>query len=299
MSPKIAVLIPCYNEEKSVRAVVEQARRYLPEADIYVYDNNSADKTAEIARDAGAIVRFVRQQGKGSTVRRMFSDIDADIYVMTDGDTTYDLSRAPELVDYLISNQLDMVVGARKEQEEAAYRRGHRLGNYMLTRLVGILFGVRARDMLSGYRVFTKRFVKTFPAVSKGFEIETELNVFTHMNSLPFAEIDTDYFARPEGSVSKLSTYKDGFKILRMILRLICTEKPLLFFSAAAFFFILPGAVAFRIAVPFNIPLLFACVLAAFLCFFTGIIRSGQLKSRRETGRLAYLHYPLFTGKDN
>lgn len=294
MSPKIAVLIPCYNEEKSVRAVVEQAHQYLPDADIYVYDNNSTDRTSEIAREAGAIVRFVKQQGKGSTIRRMFSDIEADIYVMTDGDTTYDLSRAPELVDHLVSNQLDMVIGTRREREEAAYRRGHRLGNFMLTRLVRILFGVKATDMLSGYRIFSKRFVKTFPAISKGFEIETELNVFTHMDSLPFAEIETDYFARPEGSASKLSTYKDGFRILCMIMRLLREERPLFLFFIPALLFL------FAACIPgISEAVFLVSVSLAAICACVARLLNEQLKTRRETRRLAYLSYPLFNGKDN
>lgn len=294
MSPKIAVLIPCYNEEISIAGVVEQARQSLPQADIYVYDNNSTDKTSEAARKAGAIVRFVKEQGKGCTIRRMFSDIDADIYVMTDGDMTYDLTRAPELIDTLISNQLDMVVGARREREEAAYRAGHRFGNFMLTRLVRILFGVKAKDMLSGYRIFTKRFVKTFPAVSKGFEIETELNVFTHMNRLPFTEIETDYFARPEGSISKLSTYKDGFKILNMIFRLLHEEKPLFLFSVPALLFLVAACIP---DVPDTVFL--ASITLAVLCTFMGGLLKEQVKTRRESRRLAYLSYPLYDGKDN
>ena len=219
MSLRVAVLIPCYNEEKTIGSVVHLAKKVLPEANVYVYDNNSTDDTVKIALQSGAIVRHVSRQGKGCVVRRMFADIDADVYVMTDGDMTYDLESTPRLIEILINGQKDMVVGVRKEQEKEAYPLFHRFGNIFLTRLVRCLFGIKQTDMLSGLRVFSKRFVKTFPARSNGFEIETELNVFTAMNRLPFDEVETRYFARPEGSFRKLSTIKDGFKVLFMILR--------------------------------------------------------------------------------
>lgn len=234
MTLKTAVLIPCYNEEKTVQSVIELAKKTLPGANVYVYDNNSTDDTAKIAAQAGAIVRRVSQQGKGSVIRRMFADIDADIYVITDGDMTYDLAAAPRLIDILINEQKDMVVGTRKEQEKEAYPMFHRFGNMFLTGLVRVLFGIKQTDMLSGLRVFSKRFVKTFTARSNGFEVETELNVFTAMNRLPFAEAETRYFARPEGSFRKLSTIRDGFKVLFMIFRLLRLERPFLFYASAS-----------------------------------------------------------------
>ena len=216
----IAVLIPCYNEAAAIAAVVKQAKAALPDATVYVYDNNSTDETADIAERAGAVVRPVLARGKGSVVRQMFNDIDADIYIMADGDATYDLSRAPDLIRKLTEKKLQMVVGTRVHADKAAYRSGHCFGNKALTGLVRFLFKTQTRDMLSGFRAFTKEFVKSFPAQSNGFELETELTVFAARNKLPVGEIKTAYFARPQGSVSKLSTYKDGMKILLMIVRL-------------------------------------------------------------------------------
>lgn len=215
---KIAVIIPCYNEEQAIEKVIKDFHKVLPEAEIYVYDNNSTDKTAQIACKAGAIVRQEPLQGKGNVVRRMFADIDADIYVMSDGDETYDIAKAPILVKELLDNNLDMVIGSRKEVDLAAYRVGHRWGNVLLTKLVQYFFNHHLTDMLSGYRVFSRRFVKTFPAQSAGFEIETELTVHAFSSRIPMKEVETDYFARPIGSVSKLSTFKDGFRILMMML---------------------------------------------------------------------------------
>ncbi len=216
----IAVLIPCYNEAATIAAVVKQAKAALPDATVYVYDNNSTDETADIAERAGAVVRPVLARGKGSVVRQMFNDIDADIYIMADGDATYDLSRAPDLIRELTEKKLQMVVGTRVHADKAAYRSGHSFGNKALTGLVRFLFKTRTRDMLSGFRAFTQEFVKSFPAQSNGFELETELTVFAARNKLPVGEIKTAYFARPQGSVSKLSTCKDGMKILLMIVRL-------------------------------------------------------------------------------
>lgn len=287
MSARVAVLIPCYNEAKAIADVVKKAKQVLPAAKIYVYDNNSTDGTAQIAEQAGAIVRSVKQQGKGAVVRRMFADIDADVYVMTDGDMTYDLDTLPRLIDALLCEQKDMIVGTRKEQQQEAYRFGHRFGNVLLTFLVRILFGIKQTDMLSGLRVFSKRFVKTFPARSNGFEIETELNVFTAMNKLPYAEIETNYFARPEGSFSKLSTIKDGFKILFMIFRLFRTERPMPFYSFLALICAMMTFV--------NIVSVFTFIGFWFF-LICGIFLNGQIKSRREISRLLYLSYPF---KDN
>ena len=227
---KVAVLIPCYNEQASISSVVRDFRSALPDSTIYVYDNNSDDDTVGVASAAGAVVRSESLQGKGNVVPRMFADIDADIYVMVDGDDTYDASSAPMLINELIENFLDMVNGRRVSTDQSAYRRGHRLGNKVLTSLVAYTFGERIQDMLSGYRVFWKRFVKSFPALTRGFKIETELTVHALELRMPVAELDTPYGARPEGSVSKLSTYKDGLHILKAIVALIKEERPLQFF---------------------------------------------------------------------
>src|SRR6201994_979257 len=213
-SPRIAVLVPCYNEEAAVAAVVKGFRQALPTAQIYVYDNNSRDRTADVAREAGAEVRSERRQGKGHVVRRMFADVDADVYVLVDGDATYDAPSAPRMIEKLLAEHLDMVVGLRVDQEQAAYRIGHRAGNWMLTAFLSDVFGQAFKDILSGYRVFSRRFVKSFPVLSDGFEIETELSVHALELLLPVTELETPYFARPEGSVSKLNTWSDGFRIL-------------------------------------------------------------------------------------
>src|ERR1700709_869970 len=245
--PRIAVLVPCYNEEAAIAAVVADFRKILPSAEIYVYDNNSSDRTVAIARDAGAEVRSERRQGKGHVVRRMFADVDADIYVLVDGDATYDAASAPRMIDTLVSHHLDMVVGFRVDRAEAAYRPGHRTGNRMLTSFLALVFGQAFKDILSGYRVFSRRFVKSFPVLSDGFEIETELSVHALELALPVAEIETPYYARPEGSFSKLNTWRDGFRILSTILKLYRSEKPLRFFTAIGFFLTL---VAIGLAVP-------------------------------------------------
>ncbi|MFM2099665.1 MAG: hypothetical protein RLZZ366_1204, partial [Pseudomonadota bacterium] len=214
---RVAILLPCYNEETAIAQTVADFRLALPGAVVYVYDNNSSDRTAEVARAAGAIVRTERMQGKGHVVRRMFADVEADVYVMADGDATYEAAAAPALVAQLIDENLDMVVGARKSEVEAAYRRGHRLGNAMLTGMLAKLFGRSFSDILSGYRIFSRRFVKSFPVLSSGFEIETEISVHALELRMPVAEQITAYAARPEGSESKLSTYRDGFRILNTI----------------------------------------------------------------------------------
>lgn len=297
---KIAVLIPCYNEEKSIAKVIADVKKYLPSAEVYVYDNNSTDQTAEIAKKSGAVVKYENHQGKGNVVRRMFSDIDADVYVMTDGDETYDLSRCKDLINYLQDNNLDMVVGARKEVENDAYRIGHRSGNFILTKLVQIFFSQKLKDMLSGFRVFSREYVKTFPAQSTGFEIETELTVYTLSSRLPMAEIETDYFSRPSGSYSKLSTYKDGLKILKTIFTLVKEERPLLFFSLIALF-------AFIFATTFFIPIvleyyqsrqvphfptlivIIGIYIGSFISFLIGIVLDSIANAKRENRRQHYL----------
>jgi glycosyltransferase involved in cell wall biosynthesis len=302
-APRIAVVLPCYNEEIAVGDCVRAFRAALPEAAIYVYDNNSRDRTSEMARQAGAIVRSEPLQGKGNVVRRMFADVDADIYVMADGDNTYDATRAREMIEKLQAENLDMVVGSRKATyENATYRRGHKTGNFLITWFVGFLFGNRFKDMLSGYRIFSRRFAKTFPALSAGFDIETELTVHTLSLNIPAAEIDTAYAARPEGSVSKLNTYRDGFRILRAIVNLFRDERPLAFFSLLASML---AVVSVVLVVPIFItfvqtglvPRLPTAVLAAslmllaFLSLVSGLILDTVSQGRREMKRLHYLSY--------
>src|SRR3981189_3513346 len=244
---RIAVLVACMNEEAAVATVVADFRKALPSAEIFVYDNNSSDRTMVVARDAGAQVRSERRQGKGHVVRRMFADVAADIYVLVDGDATYDAASAPGMIDALLSDHLDMVVGFRIDQAEAAYRPGHRTGNWLLTSFLSSVFGQAFKDILSGYRVFSRRFVKSFPVLSDGFEIETELSVHALELALPVTEIETPYYARPEGSVSKLNTWRDGFRILGTILKLYRSEKPLRFFTVIGIFLML---VSIGLAIP-------------------------------------------------
>lgn len=229
---KIAVIIPCYNEALAITSVIAEARAVLPESVIYVFNNNSTDDTKKLALAAGAVVMDVSKKGKGYVVRRMFADVDSDIYLLVDGDATYDLSTARELIHRLQVDKLDMVVGCRIDDklDSKTYRFGHRFGNKILTKSVSSIFGDGFSDMLSGYRIFSKRFVKSFPTASKGFEIETELTVHALELCMPCAEIQVKYRSRPDGSVSKLATYSDGFKILLMIIRLSVTERPLFFF---------------------------------------------------------------------
>jgi len=300
---RIAVLLPCYNEEAAIARTVAEFRAALPGAHIYVYDNNSADRTREVAAEAGAIVRSEKMQGKGNVVRRMFADVEADIYVMADGDSTYDASAAPALVAKLLDEQLDMVVGARKTEVEAAYRRGHALGNKLFTGLLSSLFGRSFSDIFSGYRVFSRRFAKSFPALSRGFETETEISVHALELAMPVAEIVTAYGARPEGSHSKLSTYGDGWRILKTILHLYRIERPVLFYGSFALFL---GTLAVVLAIPLAItffqtglvPRFPTAILAtglmilAFLCFFCGLILDTVVRGRREVRRLHYLSFP-------
>jgi glycosyltransferase involved in cell wall biosynthesis len=299
-SPRIAVLLPCYNEEAAIGATVAGFRAALPGATIYVYDNNSRDRTREVAAQAGAVVRGEKQQGKGHVVRRMFADVDADVYIMADGDLTYDPASAPQMVDLLLAEQLDMVVGTRRHDEKSAYRGGHVLGNKLFTGLLSGLFGRSFSDIFSGYRVFSRRFVKSFPVLSAGFEIETEMSVHALELRMPVGEVETAYAARPEGSHSKLSTYGDGWRILKTIGTLYRIERPVLFYGAI-------GALLVIAAVLLAIPLvrtylqtglvprfptailITGMVIIAVLCFFAGLILDTVTRGRREVRRLAYL----------
>jgi glycosyltransferase involved in cell wall biosynthesis len=300
---RIAVLVPCFNEEAAVASVVGSFRKALPTAQVYVYDNNSKDRTAEVARAAGAEVRNERRQGKGHVVRRMFADIDADVYVLVDGDATYDAPSAPGMIERLVNDHLDMVVGSRVDQDQAAYRRGHRTGNWLLTSFLSTVFGQAFTDILSGYRVFSRRFVKSFPVLSDGFEIETELTVHALELAMPVTEVETPYFARPEGSVSKLNTWRDGFRILGTILKLYRSEKPLRFFTIIGLFLAL---VAIGLAIPVVVtyleeglvPRLPTAVLStglmivAVLSVSSGLVLDTVTRGRREMKLLAYLAQP-------
>jgi glycosyltransferase involved in cell wall biosynthesis len=302
-SLRIAVILPCYNEEAAIAETVAGFCSALPGATIYVYDNNSRDRTIELARGAGAVVRSERQQGKGHVVRRMFADIDADIYVMADGDLTYDPKAAPEMVRMLVDEQYDMVVGTRQHEAAEAYRGGHVIGNRLFTGLLARLFGRSFTDIFSGYRVFSRRFVKSFPVLSEGFEIETEISVHALELRMPVGELVTSYGARPEGSASKLSTYRDGWRILKTIGTLYRVERPVLFYGGI-------GALLIVTAIILAVPLLLTYLdtglvprlptailvtgmtIVAVLCFFTGLILDTVTRGRREMRRLAYLAYP-------
>jgi hypothetical protein len=303
---RVALLIPCYNEEAAIGQVIRDFSTALPHACIYVYDNNSRDRTAEVARESGAIVRQESQQGKGHVVRRMFSDIDADVYVLVDGDSTYAAASAPAMIKLLQDQVLDMVVGTRVHDNADAYRRDHQFGNALLTGFVSRLFGKRFSDILSGYRVFSRRFVKSFPALSKGFEIETELTVHALELNMPVAEFETRYGARPSGSVSKLSTYRDGARILWLILGLLKHEKPF------QFFVILALALALGMAFPVVlewlrtglVPRFPTAILAtgimilAFTFIGVGLVLETVTRGRHEVKRLVYLQIPPRRGRD-
>ena len=297
---RIAVLLPCFNEEAAIAQTVAGFRAALPEALIYVYDNNSSDRTVALAAEAGAIVRTERQQGKGHVVRRMFADVDADIYIMADGDLTYDPKVAPAMVDQLLAEQLDMVVGTRVHDARDAYRGGHVLGNRLFTGLLSGLFGRSFSDIFSGYRVFSRRFVKSFPVLSSGFEIETEISVHALELRMPVGEAATVYGARPEGSQSKLSTFSDGWRILKTIAMLYRIERPVLFFGTIGALLVIA---AILLAIPLivtyvdtglvpRVPtaiLVTGMVIVAVLCVFAGLILDTVTRGRREVRRLAYL----------
>ena len=304
-APRVAVLLPCYNEEVTIGSVIADFRAVLPDATIYVYDNNSKDRTIDVACAAGAVVGRETLQGKGNVIRRMFADIEADVFVLVDGDATYHAPSAAEMVEKLLADRLDMVNGTRVTDVEAAYRPGHRLGNLVLTGIVRTIFGDRIKDMLSGYRVFSRRFVKSFPALSVGFETETEFTVHALELGMPIGEVETPYRERPPGSQSKLNTVRDGIRILLTILRLVKEERPLPFFVGS-------GAVLFVVAILLGIPLVAefmrtglvprlptailsaALVGLAFLSFTCGLILDSVSRGRTEMKRLAYLSVPLY-----
>lgn len=301
--PSVAVLIPCWNEAVAIPRVVGDFRAVLPYARIYVYDNNSTDGTAAAARLAGAEVRRETLQGKGNVIRRAFADVQADIYVLVDGDDTYDAGDAPAMVRMLCAERLDMVTGRRVSDIAAAYRPGHKLGNRLLTGVVAAIFGNRITDMLSGYRVFSRRFVKTFPALAAGFETETEFTVHALELKMPVGEIATRYKDRPAGSTSKLHTYRDGWRILRTIIILVKEERPLQFFTLA-------GSVLMLLGVGLGIPIVIeflrsglvprlptgvaatGLVILSFLAFTAGLILDSVTRGRKEMKRLAYLALP-------
>jgi glycosyltransferase involved in cell wall biosynthesis len=297
---QVAVLVPCYNEEKAIAKVVADFRAALPEAVVYVYDNNSKDDTVEAASRAGAVVRRETYQGKGHVVRRMFNDVEADIYVLVDGDATYDAPSAPSMIARLLEDRLDMVVATRLDREEAAYRRGHRTGNWLLTGFVAHVFGQAFTDILSGYRVFSRRFVKSFPILSGGFEIETELTIHALELELPVGEVATPYFSRPVGSASKLNTWRDGMRIVWTVLKLYRAERPLSLFGALG---IALAIMSVGLAIPLFITYLqeglvprlptailsTGLMLLAFLSIAVGLVLDTVTRGRREMKLIAYL----------
>jgi glycosyltransferase involved in cell wall biosynthesis len=306
---RVAVLVPCYNEETAIAKVIEQFRAALPGAIIHVYDNNSKDRTSEVARKAGAVVGNETGQGKGHVVRRMFADVEADIYLLVDGDATYDAPSAPGMIAKLVDENLDMVVGCRVGQEQESYRLGHRSGNRILTEFVSQVFGRAFHDILSGYRVFSRRFVKSFPALSTGFEIETELTVHALELGMPVGEVQTPYFARAEGSESKLNTWRDGFRILWTIFQLYRIERPFPFFGAIAtvlaiFSILFAAPVIVTFLETGLVPRLPTAILSmglmvlAFLAFASGLILDTVTRGRRELKRLAYLSHRAPFGGD-
>jgi glycosyltransferase involved in cell wall biosynthesis len=304
MSIDVAILVPCFNEEASIGKVVEDFKRYVPGCNVFAYDNASTDRTLEVAAAAGAIVRSEPLPGKGNVVRRMFADVEADVYVLVDGDDTYDAASAPLLIRKLMSESLDLVTGTRVETSQQAYRRGHRFGNWLLTTLVAQLFGNRFTDMLSGYRVLSRRLVKSFPILSVGFEIETELTVHALQLRVPIAEVPTPYNDRPVGSQSKLRTVSDGIRILTTIVRLVKEERPFYFFGVVG---LICGAASLTAGFPVVVeylrtglvPRLPTAVLATglallgFLSLVCGLILDTVTKGRIEQKRMHYLSFPI------
>jgi len=297
---RVAAIVPCYNEAIAIGKVVRDLQQAVPGMDVYVYDNNSTDETAEIAREAGAIVRHEHAKGKGNVVRRAFADVEADVYLMIDGDDTYDASAAPHLIQTLLEGPYDQVLGVRKQVTDSAYRPGHEAGNRAFNVVVSRIFGVEVRDMLSGYRAFSHRFVKSFPAVSRAFETETELTVHAATLRVPQTEVEVGFTDRPEGAESKLRTYHDGFKILRLILHLTRVERPVLFHTAISLALGLLGVV---LGIPvlveylrsglvprFPTAILAASIeLLAFMTFFLGLTLSALKRIKDENMRLVYL----------
>lgn len=306
----IAVLIPCLNEEATIKKVVNDFKAALPGATIYVYDNNSTDRSIEVATSSGAIVKKEPIKGKGNVVRRMFADIEADIYILVDGDDTYHAQSSVKMIDLLVKEELDMVNAARLSDENQAYRIGHRFGNRVLSNLVGTIFGKQIKDMLSGYRVFSRRFAKSFPAISRGFEIETELTVHALEMRMKIAEIDTPYKVRPEGSHSKLNTIRDGLNILRMIVTFVKDERPFSFFSALS---AILGLSSIILAIPIFIEYLetnlvprfptailcSALMILSFFSLYTGFILDTTTTARREMKRFQYLQIPMHSFDKN
>lgn len=307
---KIAVIIPCFNEAQAISKVISDFKASIPQSSIYVFDNNSTDGTADIASKSGAVVCHVTHKGKGNVVRRMFADIDADIYVMVDGDDTYQASATPNMIELLISDNLDMVVGTRVENgDQKTYRPGHRLGNKLLTGTVSTIFNGAFNDMLSGFRVFSRRYVKSFPCHSHGFEIETELTIHALELRMRVGEVQTNYGERPEGSVSKLSTYKDGLKILKTIIQLYAYERPLLFYSViSALLAMLSISIGLPVITDFvetglvpRFPSAIAAasvMIMALLCLVCAIISHLITVSRREAKYLSYLSHSCESNKD-
>jgi glycosyltransferase involved in cell wall biosynthesis len=307
--PRIAVLIPCYNEELTIAKVVRDFRHALPGAVVYVYDNNSRDRICEVARAAGAAVGFETMQGKGNVIRRMFADIEADVYIMVDGDDTYDAAAAPGLVSTLLERRLDMVNARRVSEAEDAYRAGHRFGNMLLSGMIRVIFGDRCRDVLSGYRVMSRRFVKSFPVLAQGFDIEAELTIHALELRIPTIDVDTVYRARPDGSVSKLRTYRDGARICWTILHLLKEERPFLFFGAI---FLALALFSTVISVPIFVTyfktglvprfptaiLAMGTMLLSFLSLVCGLVLETVTLGRREAKRMRYLDHlaPRSTG---
>ena len=301
---EVAILLPCCDEEAAIASVVQDFKQHIPDASIYVYDNNSSDNTIRCAEGAGAIVRREPMQGKGNVVRRMFADIEADIFIMSDGDGTYDISTSPELVRQLITEQLDMIVGVRVP-EKGAHRKGHSFGNFIFNKIIFFIFEDKYTDIFSGFRIFSKRFVKTFPALSKGFEVETEICIHALDLDVPLKEVPVRYSKRIAGSSSKLRTFSDGFVILRTIVSMFREVKPFTFFNIIS---VVLMFVAFLIGYPLvvtwietglvpRIPtaiIVMGLIVLSFICVTCGLVLDCVARGRKESKRLSYLTFPIF-----